>query len=387
LNIFKLVWLNIIGRKSRFFFTLSGITLGITSLVILINLGSGLTSQINKQANDLGANLIVTPKGWCAYEQVKVISGTQLPDAIPSEEIAKLEEIQGIKLIPYLTVGTAIENNPVPVTGIKSEEMLSLKKWTVSKGEYFKTSNEFNIVAGEDIATNYALEPGSKVTLRGQEFKVSGILEATGTADDSVLFIPLQTAQEVYATEGRVSFVAVQVADISKIDLYAQLITDKANVAVISDKQLLASVLSVVNTVSTTLRIIATVAILTACFGIVNTMLTATYERKKDIGILKAIGSSNINIFKIFLLESSIYGFIGGIVGLLVGSAASYFVTPYIAQNEFTAFVSGMDGTVLLDISSMVTILLGSIVIATLSGLYPAWRAAKLTPVEAISYE
>lgn len=387
MNLYKLVFRNLLGRKNRFIFTLSGITLGIIALVVLISLGAGLQSQIHKQANDLGANLIVTAKGWCAYEQVKVLSGKQLPDAILPEELSKIEKIEGITVYPYLTVGSAINNEPVSVTGARIEEIKNLKKWKIIQGDFPNPSDKYGIVAGSAIADSFELSIGKVITLRGKEFKVAGILDTTGTGDDGVLFIELDTAREVYETKGRVSFIGVKVEDINKIEYYSNVITDAANVAVLSDRQLLSSVLSVVNSVSTTLNIIAIIAVLAASFGIINTMLTAIYERKKEIGILKSMGCSNFQIFYVFVIESGLYGMIGGILGLVIGTVTSFFITPFIAQNEFTAFVRATEVSGILKISDMLLILLGSVVISIISGIYPSLRAARLTPVEAISYE
>lgn len=386
MNDLRLVFRNLLGSRSRFALTLTGITLGITALVVMMSLGTGLRAQMDKQAADLGANLVVTPKGWCAYEQVKVLSGNQLPDAIPPDELVKIEAVEGISVLPYLTVGSAIENEPVPVTGIRVAQTLTEKGWTVADGRA-PTDGKAEVLAGPDIAETFALEPGDTVTLRGTEFQVTGILDATASRDDGVLFIPIDVAMEVYETDGRVSFAAVKVDDIKQVDLYAQRISDVANVAVVSDKQLLSSVLSVVDSVGTTLRIIAAVAVLTAAFGIVNTMLMATFERRRDIGILKSVGSSNARIFRLFLIEAAAYGFIGGAVGLLIGSLVSQFITPYIASNEFTAFIGNASVRAIPSVTEMVAILGGAVIVAALAGVYPAVRAARLTPVEAISYE
>ena len=116
-------------------------------------------------------------------------------------------------------------------------------------------------------------------------------------------------------------------------------------------------------------------------------MLTAIYERKKEIGILKSMGCSNNQIFYVFVMESGLYGMIGGILGLGIGAITSFFITPFIAQNEFTAFVRSTEVSGMLKVSDMLLILLGSIIISTISGIYPSLRAARLTPVEAISYE
>jgi putative ABC transport system permease protein len=385
-NELKLILRNLFSSKSRFILTLTGITLGITSLVVMMSLGTGLQAQIQKQATDLGANLVVTPKGWCAYEQVKVLSGNQLPDAIPADEVAAIEQLEGIRALPYLTVGSAINNEPVPVTGVRITETVESKGWTLASGRA-PSEEETAVLAGAAIADNFDLGPGDEVTIRGTAFTVAGVLESTGGGDDAVLFMPLGPAQTVYETDGRVSYLAVQVDDLKNVELYAKQITDTANVAVVSDQQLLASVLSVVNTVGTTLRVIAAVAILTAAFGIINTMLMATFERRREIGILKSVGGSNASIFRTFMLESGLYGVIGGVVGLVIGVLASQVITPYIAQNEFTAFIGSAEVSAIPSLAQMALILVGSVLIATAAGVYPAWRAARLTPVEAISYE
>ncbi len=284
-------------------------------------------------------------------------------------------------------MGSAIDNEPVPVTGIRMAETVAAKRWTIASGSAPAGGGERTILAGAAIADSFGLAPGDTLMLRGVDFTVGGVLKSSGTGDDGVLFIPLEAAQEVYETDGRISFAAVLLDDLDEVDLAAARISDAANVAVISDRALLSSVMSVVDTVGATLRIIAAVAVLTAAFGIVNTMLMATFERRREIGILKSIGSSNARIFRTFMAEAAAYGVIGGVVGLGIGTLASRIITPLIAQNEFTAFVGGARVDAVPPLADMALILGGAVLVSTLAGLYPAWRAARLTPVEAISYE
>ena len=281
MNVPKLALKNITRRKGRFIFTLLGITIGIASFVTLLSLGGSLKNEIKKQASELGANLVITPKGWCAYEQVSVLTGEQLPEAIPMDDVKKISAIKGLTAVPYLIERTAIKNSPVPVIGILPHEMKAFKGWELEKGNYFASHDEDSIVIGSGIAQQFKLNLMDEVTIRGRQFPVKGILKETGNKDDVAVFMPLSVAQKLYGVGDKGSFIAVKVDDISKMDEYILKIQETANVAVVSDKQLLKSVLSIVGTVSLTLQLIAAVAILAAAFGIINTMMTAIYERKR----------------------------------------------------------------------------------------------------------
>jgi len=383
----KLTIKNITRNRSRFLLTLLGITVGIASLVTLLSLGSSLEREIKQQAHLLGANLLVTPRGWCAYEQIAVLTGEQLPEAIASEDVDKISSIPGITTVPYLTQRSAIANSPVPVIGILPEEMKKFKGWQIEKGSYLTEGDNNSIVVGNGLEEQFSLAVGDLIKVRGREFSVRGILAETGSNDDIAVFMPLNIVQEIYQTGEKVSYIAVRVDDISKINEYTLAIEEAANVAVISDKQLLNSVMSIIGTVGNTLRLISAVAVLAACFGIANTMTMAVYERKREIGILKAIGGRNRSVFSIFLLESVTYGIIGGLLGLVVGFAFTSLASPYLVQNEFTAFLRGSQGMGVYDVAIIVLETLAfSAGISAVSGLYAARRAAKLVPVEAISY-
>lgn len=243
MNIPKLVFKNITRRKGRFIFTLFGITIGIASFVALLSLGGGLRNEVKKQANELGANLLITPKGWCAYEQVSVLIGEQLPEAIPFDELKKISAIKGIIAIPYLTERTAIENSPVPVIGILIDELRALKGWELEKGDYFR-DNEKAILIGSGISHQFDLKLMDELKIRGEKFPIKGILKETGNKDDISIFMPLTIAQKTYGVGDNVSFITVKVDDISRTEEYILKIQETSNVAVISDKQLLKSVLS-----------------------------------------------------------------------------------------------------------------------------------------------
>ena len=381
----KLVFKNLTRKKSRFLFTTLGIAVGIASLVTLLSLGTGLEAEVKKQSQALGAELVVTPKGWCAYEQISVLTGESLPEAIPNADVEKVAAINGITAIPYLVQKTAIKNQPVTVVGIQPEPMKQFKNWQVEKGEY-RLDRE-SVVVGSSIAQQFELKTGDKLTIRGTEFLLAGILKEMGNRDDLVIYLDLTTAQKLYGVGDKVSFIAVKVDDVTQMDRYSQEIQERANVAVVSDKQLIRSVLAIMGTVRNTLQMIAAVAVLAAAFGIINTMLTAIHERKREIGILQALGAKRRTIFSLFLYESGLYGLFGGILGLVAGFILSFFAAPYIQQSEFTAFLGSAQTAEVLSLAIIGEAMLFAVAVACLAGIYPAWQASRLSPVEAISYE
>jgi putative ABC transport system permease protein len=381
----KLVFKNIVRRRGRFVFTLLGIVIGMASFVTFMALGGSLKSQIERESAALGANLVVTPKGSCAYEQVSILTGEQLPTTITAEEVADIRAIEGMTAIPYLAERSAIENRPVSVMGILPDETLRFKGWRLAKGSYFPSTGAEGAVLGSVLAEQFGLDPGSEVRIRGTMIPVLGVLEETAGKDDLTVFLSMPAAQKLYEQKDRVSYVAVRVDRLDEVDLYAMKIKDAVSLGVVSDKQMLGSVLSIVGTVNMTLQLIAAVAILAAAFGIVNTMMTATYERKREIGILQAMGATRGGIFRLFLIESAVYGLLGGLGGAVLGFSASFVAAPYIGQNAATSFVKGSQTSI--DPLLFVGAVLFSTLVAMVSGLYPAWKASNLSPVEAISYE
>jgi putative ABC transport system permease protein len=242
-------------------------------------------------------------------------------------------------------------------------------------------------VLGAAAARQFELKPGGSVTIRGEQLSILGILGETGGRDDATIFLPLPLAQRLFNAADNVSYAAIRVEHLAETERYIEEIRVATGLGVVSDKQMLQSVLGIVGTVNITLQMIAAVAVIAAAFGIVNTMMAATYERKREIGILQALGARRRTIFTLFMLESGFYGLLGGITGVIFGLATATLATPYISQNAFTTLVKGSGSGSLVDVNIIISSIFFSAIVAIVAGIYPAWKAARLTPVEAISYE
>lgn len=383
----KLVIRNITRRRGRFVFTLLGITIGIASFVTFLSMGGNLKKEIYRETAALGAHLLVIPKGSCGFEQLSILTGDQMPTNITADEVSAISAIKGLTTVPFLAQKSAINNKPVAINGIQPAETMKFKGWQIDRGTYFTTPDESGVVVGSAAAQQFELKPGSSVTVRGEQLPVKGILKETGGRDDFTLFLSMPVAQRLFKSVDRFSYISIKVDDLNLSDSYIEKIKETVGLGVVSDKQMLKSVLGIVGSVNITLQLIAAVSVLAAAFGIINTMMTATYERKREIGILQALGASQRTIFSLFMLESAFYGIIGGLTGVFTGLLISTIAAPYISENAFTTLVKGSGNTSTIDFAMIIGSIMFSAVVAVTAGLYPAWKASRLTPVEAISYE
>jgi len=350
-------------------------------------MGDNLRSEVAQQADDLGADIIVMGRVDCPFIHRAVLAGEQLPESVPREIVNQIAAIDGITAaIPYLTLGASIQDVPITLVGILPNEMKAHRGWSIESGAFFADEYVRSVVIGSGIATSerFNLEIGSTLTFRGQDFPVAAILQETGSNDDISIFMPLKIAQETFGLDDYVSFIVVTVDDVANTERHIAAIMDIANLSVSTNEELLSSVLLILGSLDITLQLIAGVALIAAAFGIINTMMTAIYERRREIGILRATGCKRGMIFRIFILESGLYGLLGGLLGFILGFIVSRLAEPLIQQNEFVSVLGNPDTAVTLSATLLLTVLGLSVLISVVSGLYPAWRASKLTPMEAI---
>ena len=387
MNTLKLVATNLFRRKGRFVFTLLGISIGMAAFVALLSLGGSMRGEVTRQAKAMGANFMIMPEDICVFNLIAIVTGETISESMQYETFEKVETLEGITVIPHLTQKAAVKETPSVIVGILPEQTRAFRAWEMESGEYFvdSTQGENAVVIGADFALRRELKVGDVVTIRSEEFTVKGVLKRNQSNDDMTVFMPLTDAQRVFEKQGYISYMSAKVDDMAKMEQYEAAIVGVANVQVATDEQLLGQVLAILGSVNITLQLVAAVALIAAAFGIINTMMTAVYERRREIGILRSIGGKRADIFKIFVLESAIYGLLGGVVGVIGGLCASFFAGDFISQIGANDLLKGASPSPSFDVTLILTTIGFSVVISVVSGMYPALKAAKLTPVEAIS--
>lgn len=375
------------ANKVRAFLTMLGIIIGISSVIILVGIGQGTKQQVASQIESLGTNLITVN-----------ITGNR-NKAISEQEIAELKKMEGIKDIsPVLSennVDVKAGNNSI-ATNIQSttSSYSTTKKVGVQMGRFINEidlENRFKVaVVGVEVAqelfgsTNVL---GKDITINGVNFSIVGVLQSKGNStsgsEDNMVILPLTTGQRVFKTKD-IRMFYVEAEDKDKVDkamAFLQLFLNKKynndtkSYRIFDQTSLLETANATNDSMTLMLSGVAAISLIVGGIGIMNIMLVSVIERTKEIGIRKAIGAKRKDILVQFLIESSLISTLGGVIGVILG-----FGGGYIAEKLFS---------IPIGISSSVVIgaFVFSAVVGIIFGMYPANRASKLNPIEALRFE
>ncbi|MCS7130208.1 MAG: ABC transporter permease [Archaeoglobaceae archaeon] len=372
---FELAKRNLERAKVRSILAIVGILIGVMAISAIGIFGESLKSAVLENFKDVANELIVSPnyqKGYRYIEErdidkIKKISGIERAIAVKSE---------------YLLVEIKEERTYATVYGMEEsdvKEMFKVEKGAIDLGR--------GCVVGNSFAKLYELKSGAKIIVNGVEFKIIGILEDAGMRYDvnpnfAVILSP-ENFEKI--SNAGYSSVIVKVEDLSDVARVKEEILKKLNakeekVTVFEMKRILELISEAFNQINLFLMAIASVSLLVAGVSILNIMLMSTIERTKEIGIMRAIGAHRITVLKIFLLEALILGLIGSLIGSLLSIIAGYGINSLILGETKYVFQLATLGYVFLGFSI-------GVFTSLVSGLYPAWKASRLEPIDALRFE
>ncbi len=400
---FVLAFKNLKKRGARSWLTLIGILIGVAAVVSLISLGNGLKDAVNSQFN-IGSTEVLTVQAGGVNNYGPPGSGAAKPlvqadaDAIgrlSNVEVAISRNIRNVKLEfnkgVSFTYAVDIPDHQNDVNYVYKFQDLS-----VSSGRLVEAGDRGVVVLGSNLADSSKngfdrdVHIGDTVDVNGQSFRVQGILEKTGSLIyDNVILMNEVDMKNLLGYGNDVDVIAVKV--VSK-DLMNQTVTEieklmrqrrhvkvgEEDFDVSTPEATLSSVNSIISGIQIFIIIIASISIAVGAIGITNTMTTSVLERKREIGIMKAIGARNEQIFYQFFIEAGLLGLIGGLIGAALGVGIGYIGTS--ALNSFLSSTTKPSISVWLIVFTMA----GSFLIGSVSGLVPALKAAKENPVEDI---
>lgn len=383
---FDLIIKNITQRKLRAGLTVFGIALGILAVIVMGGMSEHFNMTFDRSISLTADKIRVFPEiGF---------GGGDLNDS-KSREVKRVTGVADA----YGILQAALDPESLgffggdTVIGVQPEKQLSLLKDTqVTDGRFLAVGDGYRAVLGSSVAREFNLKAGDGLQIKSKRvqrassithtrnFTVVGIMEYTGSFFDNSVIIPLDTAQKFYNRGDTVSFIlAVPDPDTDAEDLSKRIELNVEKIKTFSPEQLRKQIEQSL-VVFTLITISA--AVLAAIIGglsVVNTMLMSVSERTKEFGLMKAMGAETKDILFMTMGEAALMGILGGICGIIGGGALVYYLNDYLASR----------GTVLFSITPR--LLLIAIVFSTLlgilSGLYPAYRAAKMSPMEALRYE
>ena len=394
--------MSLYANKMRSLLTMLGIIIGVGAVIALVSVGMGVRSNVTSSIASLGSNMLIISPGSSNRGGVRGAAGSM--QTLKYDDAKAIKE--KIKNIDYVSPSVSSSyqvvygnnNWKTSVQGVTADFM-SIRSLTIGYGSFI-TADDMNkrnrvAVIGTTVAANLFAKDnpvGKNIRINNQPYKVIGLLESKGQSSvgqdqDDVIYIPLTTAQERMLGITYVQSINVQVSSQEKMEQVQaeieNLLRSRHHIVAGKDDDFhvrnLTSLMETVNQSTAMLTLllgaIAGISLIVGGIGIMNIMMVSVTERTREIGIRKALGATFLNIMTQFLIESMVIGIIGGIIGIIFGCAASQIIAKV---GNFTTVIT---------IAPIIVSFIFAVGIGLFFGIYPARKAAKLDPIEALRYE
>ncbi len=373
------------ATKVRSLLTMLGVVIGVAAIVALTSIVDGASQGINKSLATLGTN------------QLNITA--MAPDALTELDANSLAELENVSVMFVQsqnegTIATGDTRVNARLVGVSSEYFEAVKP-EIALGSYLSSSSfaqtAKDVVFGADAANDVGLTAdmlGQTVKLNGQDFRLVGVLDdQAGFGTSGRVYVTLDSARKLFSQYPYVSSIVIQANTPEQVDAlqltadsllrerYGLGVDTDARYTITNQASLIAAVSSITDTLGLLLTGIAAISLIVGGIGIMNIMLVSVRERTREIGVRRAIGAKQSNILTQFLIEAIVLSLAGGVIGLILGEIAAFF----LAILGDWVFAIKLD-TVLLALGF-------SLLVGVVFGVWPARTAAKLEPIDALRFE
>jgi putative ABC transport system permease protein len=374
---------NLRRRKGKVFFLILGLTIGITTVVTLISVTRMMNEDISRKLDEFGANILIIPRSddlSLSYGGMNIGGVAIDAQTLKNSDIPKIRQIEVRENIstvsPKLIGVVAIEGKKVPLMGVQFSEEGRLKKWWKVHGAVPKNREE--VLLGNEVAVRLFKSTGDTLSINGTRVSISGVLDETGSQDDFLIFADLKLVQELIKKPEALSLIEVSaLCNTCPIEeIVRQISKELPHAKVTAIKQTLQTKMEALDHFKKFSVGISIIVLLIGGLIVFTNMMASVNERKREIGIFRAIGFRKSHVIRIIFLEALIVGLIAGVAGYGLGLGVSQIVGPMVTG------IKG--GRVLVDPVIGLAAVFLSALIGILSSAYPALHASKMDPTEAL---
>jgi len=380
----------LLRKKVRSLLTMGGVAIAVAVLVSLLAFDAGYQDGLRTDIDRMGYQVLVTAKG-CPYEAATLMmkggGGLSYMEDEVYRQIVGDERIQEIAPQLMATVfdsASGAGGGAITLYVGIDEAYFRLKPWLAFRsGGWFSSDDADEVIMGYEAAELEQRSIGDQVYIPSADrvLTVVGILERTGTQDDGVSFMPLRRVQEDFGLPGKMSGIGIRLKDIGQMSAFEEDLYDVPSIQVVSMAQVKGTILNLMSSARVLASSIATVAVIVAVIGVMNTILVSVFERTRQIGVMKAMGASRFDVFRIVWTETALISLFGGALGVVLALAGGRLVEhavrsllPYAPTGRLVAVSPHL----------VAAAMAGAVVTGLVAGIYPAWRASSMKPVEAI---
>ncbi len=384
MQLHDIAWSSIKRRRGRFSFLLVVVALAIGTVVALVSLSSAMRAEVSDELDRFGANIIITPNTRAvelAYAGVALGGLTVDATRLSVDDAAKVRTIRNrrnISAVAPKLIGTLeVDGERTLVIGAVFPEERRIKGWWHVDGRFAESPGE--VMLGPEAAERLGKRAGDWLNVAGRTLRVVGVLAANGTIDDQAVFVDLALVQRVLGQPGAASLIEVSALcrGCPIDDIVAQIAALLPHARVAPIRQAVAARERAVRQFTRFAYVIGALVLLVGMLVVTTTMMAAVAERTQEIGILRAVGFRRAHVARIVLMESLAAASAGGLGGWLVGTLGARLAGPALAQ---------LGTSVPVNPRLAVAAVAAAAILGASGGAYPALRAARMDPSQALRH-